>query len=362
MLSALALSVWLLSSCRGGDGEAVEQENDGDSDGVEASDDSELTDGDSEAEMVVEVPTLACPFPAELPFDLESEGFINEDSAKLAEEATFLLGENMDVIGLPDAAQTINGSMVRGTNGIMGKPFAGEWISLFKPLSDGTWGTLGRVQADEDGYYTINVPEEFAYGIGNGTAYSVLEGDGSCAVHGIFLWPTGTQAVISDIDGTLTLNDQELMKQINDQSYDQLENTSSAELMQTWHDKGYMNIYLTARPHTFREPTRKWLEEHGFPFGPVITANELVFDESARTYKREWVKRITEEFGWNIVAAYGNATSDIDAYNDAGIPLNITFIIGENAGVGGTVAIPDNDFSQHIRDYVKNQPDAVQPF
>jgi len=41
MLSALALSVWLLSSCRGGDGEAVEQENDGDSDGVEASDDSE---------------------------------------------------------------------------------------------------------------------------------------------------------------------------------------------------------------------------------------------------------------------------------------------------------------------------------
>jgi len=206
------------------------------------------------------------------------------------------------------------------------------------------------------------VPEEFAYGIGNGTAYSVLEGDGSCAVHGIFLWPTGTQAVISDIDGTLTLNDQELMKQINDQSYDQLENTSSAELMQTWHDKGYMNIYLTARPHTFREPTRKWLEEHGFPFGPVITANELVFDESARTYKREWVKRITEEFGWNIVAAYGNATSDIDAYNDAGIPLNITFIIGENAGVGGTVAIPDNDFSQHIRDYVKNQPDAVQPF
>lgn len=88
----------------------------------------------------------------------------------------------------------------------------------------------------------------------------------------------------------------------------------------------------------------------------MITANSLVFGDSAREYKGAWVKRLTNDLGWDIVAAYGNAESDIQAYEDAGIPKGITFIVGEFAGASGTVAIANNDFSSHITDFVNQQP------
>lgn len=132
-------------------------------------------------------------------------------------------------------------------------------------------------------------------------------------------------------------------------------------MMNLWFEKGYRIVYLTARPHLFRAETRAWLKSEGFPPGPVITANSLVFDESARTYKRAWVKRMLEDFHWEVVAAYGNAASDIDAYEDAGIPKTLTFIIGENAGINGTQPIANNDFSDHIADFVTPQPDVDGP-
>ena len=61
------------------------------------------------------------------------------------------------------------------------------------------------------------------------------------------------------------------------------------------------------------------------------------------------------------MAAYGTAGSDIQAYEDAGHPKDTTFIIGEEAGRSGTVAIPDNDYTQHIQSYVVPHPDARQP-
>jgi phosphatidate phosphatase PAH1 len=63
-----------------------------------------------------------------------------------------------------------------------------------------------------------------------------------------------------------------------------------------------------------------------------------------------------QSFGWNVVAAYGNASTDITAYENAGIPKTQTFIVGPLAGSGGTVPIDNMDFAQHIQTYVDAQP------
>ena len=170
--------------------------------------------------------------------------------------------------------------------------------------------------------------------------------------------PEGTRVIVTDIDGTMTLSDEELFQQIGDGSYSPAQNASASTLMNLWAEKGYVIVYLTARPHVFRAETRSWLDDQGFPARPVISANSLVFDESARNYERTWVNWMINDFGWSVTAAYGNATSDIDAYEDAGVDKNVTFIIGENAGQGGTTAIADNDFSQHTVDFVMQAPDA----
>ena len=145
-------------------------------------------------------------------------------------------------------------------------------------------------------------------------------------------------------------------KQIDNGTYDPLENASASAMMNTWHDKGYEIVYLTARPHNFRAETRAWLDAHGFPTGGVISANTLVFDQSARDYKSAWVKRLLGDYGWNVVAAYGNAESDIQAYEDAGIPKDITFIVGPFAGASGTQGIADNDYGNHLSDFVEPYP------
>jgi phosphatidate phosphatase PAH1 len=221
------------------------------------------------------------------------------------------------------------------------------------------WSELARAQTSETGSYSF--PGIAPSLNRNQPHYAILEGDGSCSPHYSFLMPAGTQVIVTDIDGTLTLADEELFNQIGDGNYVPLENMSAAQMMNTWADKGYVIVYLTARPHAFRTETRVWLRDLGYPVGPVITANTLVFDESARQYKRAWVNRVKNDFGWKVVAAYGNATSDIDAYEDAGIGKDITFIVGPNAGVADTQAIENNDYTAHIADFVNSQPDAAQP-
>jgi phosphatidate phosphatase PAH1 len=132
-------------------------------------------------------------------------------------------------------------------------------------------------------------------------------------------------------------------------------------MLNTWAQKGYRVAYLSARPHNLRGISRVWLHGIGAPFGPMRTADTFVHGESARTYKAQFLERVQSELGWEIVAVYGNADSDILAYEDAGIPKGVTFIVGELAGQNGTVAIGNNDYTDHVAAYVSVQPDAQQP-
>jgi len=67
------------------------------------------------------------------------------------------------------------------------------------------------------------------------------------------------------------------------------------------------------------------------------------------------VKYLRNTVGLNIVRAYGNATTDIAAYADGGIPKADTYIIGEHAGEQGTQPLY-NDYTYHYSTVVANTP------
>jgi hypothetical protein len=318
---------------------------------------------------------LKCPNPGALPFATEVHEFTNDDAKLTADGSPRNKDEASDVLGVPGGPQVNTYIPVETASGTERPSYDGrkartgqasgltaiglpeEPVSLwyYDPAGK-AWQTLGRQPTDSEGGYSL-APSGAVVTELDRPVYSILEADGSCAEHFDYLLPVGTKLVVTDIDGTLTLSDDELFKQIDDGTYAPLQNESADLLMNAWFDKGYRVVYLTARPHEFRSETRAWLRDEGFPPGPVITANSLVFDESARTYKRSWVNRLLQDFQWEVVAAYGNAASDIDAYEDAGIPKDITFIIGEFAGANGTQAIANNDFSDHVADFVTPYPD-----
>jgi hypothetical protein len=320
--------------------------------------------------------SLTCPTPGALPFRLMSSGFHSADNKTLAMVDTRFKDEASDTLGVPSGVQAndyladtaspaagaigYHGVKARTTSGEGGtsSPLPGENVSLWfydgSGSDDGAWEQLARGQTGDDGSYDLTADPDVTPPNG-APVYSMLEADGTCSEHQAYLLPTGSKFVVVDIDGTLTTSDGELIKQVTDGSYVPMMMTAANAMTQAWATKGYPVVYLTARPHVFDEDTRVWLATQGFADGPLILENEGA--GSADVYKTRWLQRMATDFGWVPFAAYGNAITDIEAYANVSIALDHTFIIGPEGGSGGTVAIPNMDYTQHITDFVDMQPD-----
>ena len=312
-------------------------------------------------------PVLTCPNAGTLPFTTESSAFVNPSNAGVYDARVFDQSADLDFIGHPGDDVVVRGNIVvvGGENanavGDDGKAIAGEALSLWAWV-DGAWKQLGRTTTGEDGGYTIDLGATSGLGVGENRVYAVLEGAQTCYPHGVFLWPAKTQIVVADIDGTLNADDAEFFKTFADPTYDGKIMGHGPELTRAWADKGYKVVYLSARPDAVRTATRAWLARHGFAYGALITSADLLLMPQPTTeYKTAALANLSDTLGYDLVAAYGNATTDIAAYEMDGIPKAHTFIIGENAGMDGTVAIDGKDYESHIAGYVDAQPDATQP-
>jgi len=314
---------------------------------------------------------LKCPVPGALPFRLGSSGFQRSTNKTTASDDPTSKDEASDTIGNPNgklasvylvdgqspgmAPIGYHGVKARTvpTNGAAATPLPGENVSLwFYDTGKAAWQSLGRTKTDDSGAYDFDSTGLIAP---NGQpVYAMLEADGSCAEHFDYLLAPGSKVVITDIDGTLTLSDAELLDQLSaETTYVPRLMGAADRLTQAWAVKGYPIIYLTARPHKFRAETRGWLAGQGFASGPLITEGS---GATADVYKTLWLNRMIQSFGWNVVAAYGNAPTDVTAYENAGILKSATFIVGGLTDVRGAVVIPNNDFTQHITSYVMAQP------
>ncbi|HEX3764575.1 MAG TPA: HAD family acid phosphatase [Kofleriaceae bacterium] len=314
--------------------------------------------------------SLHCPTPGNLPFRLTSSGFQNTTSKAIAADNVRAKDQASDTIGNPggpvasvyldDSQQPAAGPIdyhgLKGRspvdNGTSETPLAGENVSLwFHDTTQMAWRSVGRGQTDSNGEYDL--PATNLVAPDGQPVYAMLEADGSCATHYDYLYPPGEKVVVTDIDGTLTLSNSEVLFQLTMADYVPKLMPAADKLVQAWAAKGYPIIYLTARPHNERAETREWFDVESFPTGPLITENG---GKTADAYKTLWLQRMIQDFGWNVVAAYGNEDTDITAYANAGIPAAQTFIVGPLAGTRGTIPIANMDFAQHIASFVAAQP------
>lgn len=319
---------------------------------------------------ITDATSLSCPMPGELPFRLQTTGFHVPDNAVTAMLNPRVKDAASDTLGNPggpiadvyinDKASPAPGNLeftglesrTLPNQGFFDNALANEFVSMWT-YNGIEWQMIGRTVTDANGNYDVTTN---GYpGTNSQPIYNMLEADGSCAISWNYLYPIGTQFVVFDIDGTLTLSDEEFLDQLADETYVPKLMGGAVELVKAWVKKGYHPIYLTARAHDFRADTRSWLDLEGFPRGAIITA---VPGDSAQPFKTLWMKRMTATFGWVFVAAYGNMDTDIGAYNAVNIPLAATFIVGQYGGDLGTVAIPNLDYTDHINTYVAAQPDA----
>jgi hypothetical protein len=181
----------------------------------------------------------------------------------------------------------------------------------------------------------------------------------------------GLHAIVSDIDETLTTADNEFLMQLIDSTYDPLERAEGSEMINDYHARGYTIVYLTARAESqfsndnmtpARDLTEDWLLAHGFPLDEntqLILSPTFVFGSATGEYKGQALMDLQAE-GYVFDYAYGNADTDIAGYEMAGIPKDVTFIIGVEAGNGGTVPVLEEDWVTHRAAQIPTVPNYCE--
>jgi phosphatidate phosphatase PAH1 len=217
------------------------------------------------------------------------------------------------------------------------------------------WQYVGNYVTDTDGKIAVPLG---ARPVGDYVVRFVVEGDLSSTTGYLSVVDPGRDAVLFDIDGTLTINDFE--------AYADYVGVKTAtayyyapEVVNAYRQKGYQVIYLTARPYWVTKDGREWLNiknigpfhYHSNPYG------DGPIPPNTQQFKTDYVRYLRDKVGLNIVRAYGNATTDIAAYADGGIPKSNTYIIGPNAGASGTQPI-HGEYGAHYSFVVAPTPEA----
>lgn len=225
-------------------------------------------------------------------------------------------------------------ALVRGkfAYGAISKDLQDEEIGLWLRMAPcGAWKNVGQGVTDSDGRLNIPVSRDLIPNPGAYPYQLIVRGDLSRAHGTVYVLPKSTQVVIFDIDGTLTTGDDEIIQEVAFGSDPEVRPGASA-VVARWIEAGYLPIYITGRPYPLRGTTASWLIRHEFPPGPLITTDR--FGEArpgeggVGRFKYNILSGLRDESGLAIVAAYGNASTDVCAYSQAGVDPEKTFIVG----------------------------------
>jgi hypothetical protein len=128
--------------------------------------------------------------------------------------------------------------------------------------------------------------------------------------------PDRNRAVVFDIDGTLTTG----VHAIGDTR------TGAVAAVRAYAAAGYRVIYLSARHPLLQWHLPVWLERHGFPDGPIHVTESQSQRRDHAAFKHG-VLEVYRANGWVLAAAYGDSSTDFDAYRDAGIDRERIFAL-----------------------------------
>ena len=259
-------------------------------------------------------------------------------------------------------------------------PLIREDVALFISANGCDYRRVAESRTGIDGSaeFEMNVGTE----LGHYELRVAVLADGTEASARIHVIQPQQPVVLFDLDGTLTTGDVEVVDGIvlhhlgdaseellnlagipltQKQWSDTLEKVldedaaiyaNAVDAVEYYADQGIQPVYITGRTVTYGDMTRRWLERHALPDGPLFLAPTLKesMPMGVKDYKVDTIARL-QNLGHPIVAAYGNATTDICAYAESGIAADSTFIVGKHAGEaceGAEAPHPIEDYATHL--------------
>ncbi|MFK7998627.1 MAG: hypothetical protein AB8H86_03480 [Polyangiales bacterium] len=233
--------------------------------------------------------------------------------------------------------------------GNVSKDLEGEKVQVFIREGECAWTRSVEGETDSDGRLRLELP---AMPVGLYDYLLVVAGDHSMTRGVVAVLSPEAPVVVFDIDGTLTVSDGEVFQEALLGSTPEIFE-GAGEVVRHYASAGVQPLYITGRTYHFQGPTIEWLDGQGLAHGPLHTTDSVrdAFPGSnVEEYKQAFLEHI-RGLGLRIVAAYGNASSDVCAYARAGVPPEQTWIVGENGGTacegsGATHAL--SSYTEHL--------------
>ncbi len=122
--------------------------------------------------------------------------------------------------------------------------------------------------------------------------------------------------VVFDVDGTLTPTVARIFSVRPDAS----------TVVRLYAGRGYRIVYLTARTPALQGTLRAFLSRHGFPPGDLLAPKDRAEHAAPAAFKARALAGYRAH-GWGIAAAYGDSSTDFEAYARAGIPRERVFAL-----------------------------------
>ena len=130
----------------------------------------------------------------------------------------------------------------------------------------------------------------------------------------VFLWPADSRILITDVDHTIS--DLALLK-VPFTPNERIPALPGAAVALTELSRTHRIVYLSARDEALYDKTRAWLQEKGFPEGPLF-CREFRVSVGQETFKRQFIAEFKKRYPQTVVGI-GDQPSDARAYLSNGM-------------------------------------------
>jgi phosphatidate phosphatase PAH1 len=247
-----------------------------------------------------------------------------------------------DVITVVQHGAEIN---VKFSYGPLRKDLEDEDIEVWMDTCKDKLVLLGTYQTDSDGRVKTTLTTQQLPGKGAYKIWLRTKGDNTLTSFMLRVLEPGTSMAIFDIDGTLTYSE------INTNT-----RTGAVETTHAVKALGREIVYLSGRHYFLTRWTRTFLTNHQFAEGTLVVGQSICdvipSDSHVGEFKSRYLKYL-KDLGLILERAYGDRTSDVYAYQSVQIPNSRIFILGNNGGYLGAVALGE-DYLYHYTQISSN--------
>jgi hypothetical protein len=228
-----------------------------------------------------------------------------------------------DLVTSADSAiQTLEGWI---SYTIVDKALEDEDVDVFACRA-GQWRKLGTARTDDEGHFALGLSGASRLPVGMRDLFVSVVGDRTGVAFLGYVAPAGTPLVVSDVDGTLTSSENAFLETIA-LGIEPGAQPGAAGAFAAATAAGKQLVYVTARGNQYTTATRRWLDDKGFPRGPVRLSPSFVTLPGGDTvdYKTKAIAALSAA-GLALSAGVGNRASDVTAYASTRLATDRIFI------------------------------------